>query len=293
MLTITDTTTGTVATCEPADVAETIRPWFQDAPEDVLIAIDNLQDAILSGESYDDYARYLDITIEDFGPELDPWPTNAGYNHILPLEEYAVLARCGVDKALKLSGEMGAPTLLVRQAFIKRALGVARMRDAQTDDRKLAANIFREAHQVASARWQEEHEELYRGDRMTGPALDVMRQVLGMTQRELAHDLKVDERTVRAWKDSRATYATPSPGIASEMWDALDRQLDDARALIARGEERGSVQCPIFTVHDDQAQVQTAALLLAIEGRRFNIDPTLCEHDQDERFCPRCLLEAL
>lgn len=293
MLTITDTTTGTVSKVEPADVAEAISPWFEDAPADVVTAIEDLQEALLVGEAYEDYTRYLDIVIEDFGPELDPWPTSAGYNHILPLEEYAALARCGVDTALKLSGEMGAPTLLVRHAFIKRALGVARLREAQAGDRKTVAAIFREAHQVAHAKWLAEHEELYSGARMSGPGLDVMRQMIGVSQRELAHDLKIHERTVRAWKATRSDYATPSAGIAAEMWQAVTKRVSDIQELIRSGEERGSHDCPIFTVHDDPGLVQLAATLLAAQGRRFNIDPTLCPHGADERFCYRCALDAV
>ena len=281
MLTITCTTTGAVTTCEPEAVAESIRPWFEDAPADVEAAIEDLQEALLAGEAYEEYTRYLDLTIENFGPEMPVWPSNAAYNQLLSLAEYAVLARCGVDTALKLSGEMGASTVLVRHAFIKRALGVARLREAQAGDCKAVAAIFREAHQVAHATWLAEHEELYSGARMSGPGLDVMRQIIGVSQRELAHDLKIHERTVRAWKATHADYATPSAGIATEMWSAVTKRVADIQELIHLGEERGSYECPIFTVHDDPGLVQLAATLLATQGRRFNIDPigdTPCTH---------------
>ena len=111
-----------------------------------------------------------------------------------------------------------------------------------------------------------------------------------MSNRELAHDLKVDERTVRAWTKGREGYATPPIGVTEELTAALDAEIEAARALIGRGKSRGTVTCPVFTTHNDQALVQVAVTILAAEGRRFNIDPLLCVHDRDAQFCPKCFL---
>ena len=111
-----------------------------------------------------------------------------------------------------------------------------------------------------------------------------------MSNRELAHDLKVDERTVRAWTKGRDGYSTPPAGVTNEVAVALHIQIGAARALIDAGVERGSHGCPVFTTHDDPTLVLIAATLLAAEGRRFNIDPLLCPHEMDPQFCPRCFL---
>ena len=51
-----------------------------------------------------------------------------------------------------------------------------------------------------------------------------------MSNRELAHDLKVDERTVRAWTKGREGYATPPIGVTEELTAALDAEIEAARA---------------------------------------------------------------
>ena len=46
---LTDQIADHTATCEAYDIAETIRPWFPQAPAEVTEAIDALQAAVLSG----------------------------------------------------------------------------------------------------------------------------------------------------------------------------------------------------------------------------------------------------
>ena len=47
-ITITDTTTDATVTCDPYDLAETITPWYPDAPQEVLDAIAELQRVIVA-----------------------------------------------------------------------------------------------------------------------------------------------------------------------------------------------------------------------------------------------------
>lgn len=63
-ITITDEagTSGTV-TVESYDVADTIRPWYPEAPAEVTEAIDALQVALNRGEYTGDLEAYLGITI--------------------------------------------------------------------------------------------------------------------------------------------------------------------------------------------------------------------------------------
>ena len=62
--TITDTITGATATCTAYDIADTIRPWFIDAPQDVTDAIDELEDAVRAGEYTGDHETFLAVRID-------------------------------------------------------------------------------------------------------------------------------------------------------------------------------------------------------------------------------------
>ena len=310
MLKITDTFTGAQATCDhPEDIPDLIRPWYPDAPEEV-----NKASAAMSewwSDTSADMAQtagYLGIEVETIDDDTTDtfdtvrevlrhvksrgfhFPTGATLNTFLPLEDYAVLARTSADVALRRSGEMEHDTFWVRIAFIKRALGIAKAREAYDLDRKEIAAIFRGAHAVAHARWAEERAELYRGDRLTGPALDATRVALGVSKRSLAHDLRISEDTVKAWASGREGYALPAAGIATELRDALKARIEQARVLIEKGEVRGSAECPIFTLSDDASLLPLVAILLTLEERRFNVDTSLCEHGQDQAFCYQCLL---
>ena len=295
MLTITNLDTGEWRTCShPEDIPALITPWFPDAPEEVTDAVEAMaewwSDTSAEMAQTADYPR---ITVEETPDEVEPldsMPSLRALSTILPLEDYQLLARVGVDKALRLSGNLDHDTTLTRIAFIKRAVGIEKAREAWGLDRKGLAAAFREAHAVAHAKWEAERAEIYAGVRLTGPALDVTREAMGVSQRELAHDLGVNPDTVRAWKAGKKSYALPSRGISAEMRGALAATIVNARLLIERGIGRGTADCPVFTKADDQALVRIAAILLANEGRRFNIDTLLCRHDDDEKTCPRCYL---
>ena len=56
-----------------------------------------------------------------------------------------------------------------------------------------------------------------------------------MSNRELAHDLKVDERTVRAWTKGREGYATPPIGVTEELTAALDAGADIRDIMASMG----------------------------------------------------------
>ena len=295
MLNITNLDTGERVTCDhPEDIPALITPWFPAAPEEVASAIEAMADwwADTSAEMAQT-ADYLRITVEETPDEVEPsgsMPSLRTLSAILPLEDYQLLARVGIDKALHLSGEMDHDTSLTRIAFIKRAAGIEKAREAWGLDRKGLADAFREAHTVAHAKWESERAEIYRGDRLTGPALDIMREAMGVSQRDLAYGLRINPDTIRAWKTGKKSYALPSVEISAEVRGAIAVNIFNARLLIDRAVERGTAECPIFISADDPALVRIAAILLANEGRRFNIDTTLCRHNDDEKTCSRCYL---
>ena len=296
MLTITNLDTGERVTCDhPEDIPALITPWYPDAPEEVNNAIEAMRDwwdntSVEMAQTADHLRITVESTPDDDLEPLDSMPSLRTLSTILPLEDYQLLSRVGVDRALRLSGEMPHGTTLTRIAFIKRAAGIEKAREAWELDRKGLAAAFREAHTVAHAKWEAERAEIYAGGRLTGPALDIMREAMGVSQRELAHDLKVNPDTIRAWKAGKKSYALPSAGISAEMRGALAATIVNANLLIDHAAERGTAECPIFTKADDPALVRIAAILLASQGRRFNIDTTLCRHDDDEKTCPRCYL---
>ena len=45
MVTITDTITNAEVTCDANDIADSIRPWFEDAPAEITEAIEALENA--------------------------------------------------------------------------------------------------------------------------------------------------------------------------------------------------------------------------------------------------------
>lgn len=68
MLTITEPATGQTATVTHDQIADTIRPWYPDAPAEIAEAIDGLQAAWTPGSStaheQDALATYLDLRVE-------------------------------------------------------------------------------------------------------------------------------------------------------------------------------------------------------------------------------------
>ena len=49
MVTITDTITNAEVTCDANDIADSIRPWFEDAPAEITEAIEALENAVRAG----------------------------------------------------------------------------------------------------------------------------------------------------------------------------------------------------------------------------------------------------
>ena len=48
----------------PEDFAATVAPWFEDMPDDVRNAIDELQGCLMRNEYHDDLAQYLGLSVE-------------------------------------------------------------------------------------------------------------------------------------------------------------------------------------------------------------------------------------
>lgn len=63
-ITITDTITGQAATVDHHDAAETIRGWYEGAPQEVLDTVDVLQGQLNRGEYTGDSEAYLALRIE-------------------------------------------------------------------------------------------------------------------------------------------------------------------------------------------------------------------------------------
>jgi hypothetical protein len=51
------------STCASHDIAETIAPWFPQAPDEVRDAIEGLQHAVIAGEYHGELAAYLGVRI--------------------------------------------------------------------------------------------------------------------------------------------------------------------------------------------------------------------------------------
>lgn len=68
MYTITDANGGHSATVAYDQVADTLRPWFEGAPDEVTQAIADLETALTPGSStaheQDALATYLDVTVQ-------------------------------------------------------------------------------------------------------------------------------------------------------------------------------------------------------------------------------------
>ena len=62
--TITDTTTGATATTDAYGIAESIRPWYPEATDDILTAIDDLENAVRSHAYYGELAAYLGVEVD-------------------------------------------------------------------------------------------------------------------------------------------------------------------------------------------------------------------------------------
>lgn len=62
---ITDTFTGETATInDTSDLADTIRPWYPDAPAQVYEVITDFETKLRAGEYYGDEAAYLGLKLE-------------------------------------------------------------------------------------------------------------------------------------------------------------------------------------------------------------------------------------
>jgi hypothetical protein len=63
-VTITDENAPNVATVAAFDIAETIAPWFPEAPIAVIDAVHELEHAVLAGDYYGELAAYLGVKVQ-------------------------------------------------------------------------------------------------------------------------------------------------------------------------------------------------------------------------------------
>jgi len=63
MFTITDNITGQTVTVERFDIAESITPWYPEAPVEITEAIATLETAVTRGESTHELEALLDVTV--------------------------------------------------------------------------------------------------------------------------------------------------------------------------------------------------------------------------------------
>jgi hypothetical protein len=118
MYLITDTagTSGPTVVADAHQIADTIRPWYPDAPAEVLAAVDDLEAAILADHprAYD-LAVFLALTVEkvdraevDLGdPDRAQWladmPQLAGNGHRVEVDETGIATLTG-DALAVLAG---------------------------------------------------------------------------------------------------------------------------------------------------------------------------------------------
>ena len=63
MVTITDTITNAEVTCDANDIADSIRPWFEDAPAEITEAIEALENAVRAGACTGELESFLAVQV--------------------------------------------------------------------------------------------------------------------------------------------------------------------------------------------------------------------------------------
>lgn len=63
MVTITDTITNAEVTCDANDIADSIRPWFEDAPAEITEAIEALENAVRAGAYTGELESFLAVQV--------------------------------------------------------------------------------------------------------------------------------------------------------------------------------------------------------------------------------------
>ena len=61
--TITDTITNTKITCDANAIADSIRPWFEDAPAEITEAIEALENAVRAGAYTGELESFLAVRV--------------------------------------------------------------------------------------------------------------------------------------------------------------------------------------------------------------------------------------
>lgn len=213
-----------------------------DPMAEAMEAVAGMATAMAAGVRADvdyDVLAYLglDLEHEDEGEVIARWPEE--YGPYLSEKGAQVLTRAPIEQALTYSGEFGYDTDLVRVAYIKRVRGRAAATAAEkvanaaeetggeATARKAIATAFRAAHEAARARWQNERDDFLSGKRIAASVLVAMRQVMRLSQNDLASALKISRRTLRDWETGR--LPVPS-GATAEVWALWRQHLDHLRA---------------------------------------------------------------
>ena len=61
--TIIDTITNSEVTCDAYDIADSLRPWYTDAPTEVTDAIEALENSVIAGEYTGELESFLAVRI--------------------------------------------------------------------------------------------------------------------------------------------------------------------------------------------------------------------------------------
>lgn len=215
----------------PEDLRARVDP---DTASDMLAAYDDMADYAahnVNAEEGESALHYLalDLTAEEAEIDLPRWPRE--YGPYLSEVDAQEITRSTETRALTISGEMGAPTDLVRMAYIKRVQGRAAVTAAEREAnraedeggeaaaRKAVAAAFKVAYAHARKRWEADHADARTGRRMAGPILLALRTAMGLSQDGLAGHLRVSRETVRDWEAGR--YLVPV-GATREVWGMWD-----------------------------------------------------------------------
>lgn len=216
-------------------------------------------------------ADYLNLTLTPIRSEpAAQWiPVADSYSRYMTRDEATRLTGLDADQALAETGGTGHRVELVRLAYVQRVRGgrAAQAAAAHANSvweetgenrryRRAGAVIidaFRDAHEAARARADEEAEAIHEGKRIPGRLLQAIRTSMGLDQDQLATLLAVSIDTVRAWEQGRTLI---NEGAAREVWEEWSQWLAAARSRVTAG------RVPTVPADAGLAEIR-AALILA------------------------------
>ena len=249
MYVITDNagTSGTAVVAGARDIADTIRPWYPDAPAEVLAAVDDLEAAILADHPRQyDVAAFLALTVDHIDraevdladddladwfagmPQLGPRVVDTeGTVAYLTGEQLVVLAGLPKDVDGHYDGRqiwIGGRGYEVTEcgAGAPGYIGAPRMGKTSHPDWAAAPGPAVVADK-----------------RMTAAEFRITREYLGLTTAWLADRLDVRERTVHRWEAGESPIPVrvgeDIEAIAAETAGLVGRLIDDCADTPDRG----------------------------------------------------------